>query len=148
MAQTSSANDSPGARLRAVLDAFNQVGGVGALELIPDLYTDDVVFRDPLQTVVGKEAFMAMNRRFFDKGQQLDVEVHDFMETGDQIFCSWTMRFRPRLGPAITVEGATHARVRDGQIAYHRDYWDLLGSVFASLPAVGPLYQRLVRRLG
>jgi ketosteroid isomerase-like protein len=134
-------------RLVQNMNAFN-VEGPQAVERIPDLYAEDVVFQDPIQTVHGLAPFLETNRRMMGRAKALEVEIADVFEAGDQIFCSWKMRYVPKMGPAIAIDGCTHCRVRDGKIVYHRDYWDLLGSVVESLPVVAPVYKMLVKKLG
>jgi len=142
------ATQTAGDRLREIFDAFNRGDADGALALIDAHYADDLVFKDPLQTLEGKPAFMAMNHKFFDKGQALTVELGEIVEQGEQLFMTWKMRFRPRFGPTVVCDGASHAKVRDGRFYYHRDYWDLLDTTFGSIPVAGPIYRSLVKRLG
>ncbi len=49
-------------RLRDVYVSFDR-DAEGALTRLADLYDRDIVFCDPLQTLTGREAFVAMNRR-------------------------------------------------------------------------------------
>src|SRR4051794_33234667 len=135
------------AQLVKNMNAFNHEGAA-AVERIPALYADDIVFEDPIQSVTGIEKFMETNRRMMARAKSLEVEVGDVVENGDQIFMSWKMRYVPKMGPAIAIDGATHCRVRGGKIVYHRDYWDLLGSVINGLPVVAPIYKMLVKKLG
>lgn len=112
-------------------------------------YTDDVVFTDPIQTVNGLGAFIAMNRRLLSRAKEIRFEVRDMAEGGDQIFVTWTMTMRAKLPlPALRVEGVTHCTLRDGKVAVHRDYWDLLGSVMETIPVVGTIYRSLVALMG
>jgi ketosteroid isomerase-like protein len=135
------------AKLIDNMDAFNREG-TAAVERIPSLYADDIVFQDPIQTVKGLGPFMETNRRMMARARALDVEIVDAFESGEQIFIGWKMRYVPKVGPAIAIDGCSHCRVRDGRIVYHRDYWDLLGSVMDALPIVAPVYKMLVKQLG
>jgi hypothetical protein len=52
---------------------------------------------------------------------------------------TWTMLMRARLpSPPL----------RDGRVALHRDYWDLLGSMMDVVPLAGPVYRAAVALLG
>jgi limonene-1,2-epoxide hydrolase len=134
-------------RLEEILVSFGREGE-GALARLAPLYAPGVVFRDPLQTLKGREAFIAMNRRVMRRARRLSFEVHDRLGGGGSLFLTWSMTFEPRRGPALVFVGATHARVRDGAIVEQRDYWDLLSSVAASVPVVRRVYRALARRLG
>lgn len=134
-------------RLRDVYLSFNG-DGERALAELAELYDRDVVFRDPLQTLNGREAFVAMNRRVMTRARRLSFNVKDAFGRGDSLFLAWTMTYEPHRGPTIVFEGATHARVRGGVIVEQRDYWDMLSSVAQSLPVVRNLYAALAPHLG
>ena len=62
----------------------------GDLSLIQAYYHPDVRFRDAIQQVNGRDAFMEMTRRFVKRARDLKVEVHDAAQTGNVIFLDWT----------------------------------------------------------
>jgi hypothetical protein len=134
-------------RLRDVYVSFEREGE-GALTQLADLYDRDVVFHDPLQTLNGREAFVAMNRRVMTRARHLSFDVKEVLGGGDSLFLSWTMTYEPHWGPTLVFEGATQARVRGGVIVAQRDYWDLLSSLAQSIPVVRNLYSALAPRLG
>jgi limonene-1,2-epoxide hydrolase len=133
-------------RLRDVLHAFASTRQ-HAVERLAPFYDPEVVFRDPLQTLHGREAFLAMNRRIVARASHLSFDVREALGSGESLFLAWSMDYRPRGGPAIVFEGATHARVRAGLIVEHRDYWDLLSSVALSLPILRRVYASLAPHL-
>ena len=134
-------------RLRDVYVSFD-LDAEGALTRLAELYDRDVVFRDPLQKLSGREAFLAMNRRVVTRARKLSFDVKDFLGGGDSLFLAWTMAYEPRRGPTLVFEGATYARVRGDVIVEQRDYWDLLSSLAQSIPGVRHLYSALAPRLG
>jgi len=133
--------------LRDIYASF-ECEGDAAIARLAELYHDDVVFRDPLQTLRGRDAFVAMNRRILARAQRLSFEVASLAAGGGSVFLAWTMHYQPRVGPVIVFEGATHARTRAGLIVEHRDYWDLLSSLAQSLPIVRSVYASLAPHLG
>ena len=135
-------------RLVENMEAFN-IEGPSAVERIGELYAPDVLFQDPIQTVQGLGPFLDTNRRMMARARSLDVEVRDVFEADGQLFVSWRMRYVPKIGLPIPIEGCSHCRVgSDGKIVYHRDYWDLLSSVLDGIPVVAPVYHMLVKKLG
>lgn len=99
---------------------------------LEQLYAFDMVFKDPIQEVRGLPDFLAMNRRLLGKMKSLHWDIHLATSAGDVVLLEWTMTGRPKLGPAVSVDGMTRARTRDGRIVDHRDYWDL-GELGASM---------------
>ena len=139
---------------RLTIDRFCELFASGpfdetTISRLDPYYAADVVFTDPLQTVRGRSAFMAMNRRLISRARSIRFDVVDRAQDGDQLFVTWVMVMRPKLpAPTLRIEGVTHCILRDGLVAVHRDYWDLLGSVMDTIPIVGGLYRRAVARLG
>jgi hypothetical protein len=133
-------------RLRDILVSFERDAD-GAVTRLAELYDPDLVFRDPLQTLAGREAFLAMNRRVTARARRLQFDVTDTVGGVDSLFLSWRMTYEPHRGPTLVFEGATRACVQGGVIVEQRDYWDLLSSVAQSLPVVRDLYSALAPHL-
>ncbi len=133
--------------LRDIFDSFER-DGERSLSRLSKLYARDMVFRDPLQTLNGRDPFLAMNRRIMERARRLSFHVKDAIGGRDSLFLAWSMTYVPRRGPTIVFEGTTHARVRNGLIVEQRDYWDLLSSVAESLPVVRSVYAALAPHLG
>lgn len=120
-----------------------------AIDRVAPYYTEDVVFIDPIQTVRGRDAFLEMNKRLIARSKEIRFDVHEVTLAGDHLFATWTMHLRMKgPAPAMRVEGVTHCVLREGRVARHRDYWDLLGSTMASIPLAGVAYKALVAKLG
>jgi len=135
---------------RRLAELFIALGNAddAALAALEALYTDDMVFTDPLQTVHGRAAFTAMNRRLLGRARRITVEVGDAVGSGDNVFLSWKMVFVPKIGPTLSIDGATHAKLRGALIERHRDYWDLASTVAESLPVVRSIYAGITPYLG
>jgi limonene-1,2-epoxide hydrolase len=119
------------------------------LSLIKAYYHPEVRFRDAIQELHGREAFLAMTRRFLDRAKELEVEAHEAAQTGNVIFLSWTMRLRMGKGPRTTLEGTSKLTLdQHGKVIDHRDYFDLWGDAIGSLPVVGRAYRALIQKMG
>lgn len=137
---------SIGAQFR---DAIEQayVRGETALDELLSLYDENVHFRDPVHDVQGRSAFAEMNRKFLRSVRSLEIDVVDLVEGERSFFVAWTMRLTPRVGPAVSVDGVTHVRHRDGKIVEQRDHFDMAGSALDALPGVGAAYRTIVGKL-
>jgi steroid delta-isomerase len=121
---------------------------VAALE---DVYAHDAYFRDPFNEVRGAAALKRILAHMFET---LDAPTFTIRETtieGSTAVLVWDFDFRvKRWQPGVTrrIHGASHVRFApDGRVAYHRDYWDAAGELYATLPVVGPIVRWLARRL-
>ena len=104
------------------------------VEAFRALYHPDVEFRDPVQSLRGLEAFIAMNYRLLRRSKELSFEIH--RTSGDDALCFlvWTARFVPKFGPRMEVEGVSELEAKDGLVVRHRDYWDLGELAASSIP--------------
>ncbi|MCU0657247.1 MAG: nuclear transport factor 2 family protein [Polyangiaceae bacterium] len=135
-------------QLRGAFAILNEKQGAG-LDALLALYHDEVYFEDPLQRVHGKAAFGAAMKRMYRKLKQIEFQLQSCSmdASKDEGHATWIMHFRPRFGPAMVIEGASHFRLRDGQILYHRDYWDLLSSLIETSPLAALAYRSLSKHL-
>jgi len=109
------------------------------------LYADDLHFRDPIQELHGLPAFLAMNEHLLKRLSQLAWEIRGARGDDSYAMLEWTMRAKPRLGPSMSVDGATVVHARAGRIVDHRDYWDV-GEMMASLVPGGLRLLHLLRK--
>ena len=109
---------------------------------IDALCTEDMVFRDPMQTSRGRPAFLEVNRRLAKMARSIRFDVTDETGNDELFYLHWTMSLVPRFGPEMNVEGVSRLRGRTGRVFEHVDYWDL-GELFAS-PLGG---QKLLHKL-
>ncbi len=114
------------------------------LPLLLEHYADDVVFRDPIQTLNGKRAFERMNRHLAARSKDFRFDLLDETGSGDVVFLRWCMHLTPNFGPTMAVEGVSYLRVNEARlVTEHVDYWDL-PSFFASAVPGG---ERVLRAL-
>ena len=144
-------------QLSAAFQVANERQGAGLDDFFA-LYHEDVYFEDPVQRVHGKEAFREAMLRMYRKLKQVEFQLQTFSmdAQGEEAHATWVMHFRPRiapssitrrLGPVVAIEGASHFRLREGRILYHRDYWDLLSSLIETSPVAALAYRSLTRRI-
>ncbi|MFO0695134.1 MAG: nuclear transport factor 2 family protein [Polyangiales bacterium] len=136
-------DEGAGARFVRLFGAFGS-GAPDEVEALAALYADDAVFEDPWQRIVGRAAIERAFRIFLGVSKSLRIGVLRSSVVGEDVFLTWRMRLVPRVGPAIVMEGATYARLVDGRVTLHRDYWDTVETVGLSMP----LLPRMFRALG
>lgn len=96
-----------------------------------DIYTQDIVFRDPVNRFRGKFNYRIIfwtlrfhGRLFFTA---LHFDLHDIVQDSpDVIIATWTVRGTLRLpwSAEILFNGYSTYRLRDGLIYEHIDTWD------------------------
>jgi hypothetical protein len=127
----------------AGLDASN-------LDRLRELYSDDILFRDPLHEVRGLPAVRGYFGELYANVSELRFDFYGFDQSGEgEGYLRWTMSYRhPRLrgGALIRVEGCSHLRWRD-KVYQHRDYFDAGALLYEHLPILGRVIAWLKGRL-
>ncbi|EIK69075.1 hypothetical protein PseBG33_0774 [Pseudomonas synxantha BG33R] len=128
----------------ATLDKHN-------LHLLGRLYSDDIVFADPLHEVHGLPELQRYFAQLYSNVNQLDFEFQGFDQTAEgEGYLRWTMIFcHPRLaaGKMIRVQGCSHLMWRD-KVYQHRDYFDAGALLYEHVPILGGVISWLKRRMG
>lgn len=143
-------DDPRQARVDAVREAFQRFehDPDGAIASLGAMYAPHVMFRDPIQTLHGVDAVIAMNRKLVARFPGVAVELGEATASDEAVHLAWTMTLTPRIGPPLRIEGMTRLVYEEGLVVEHRDYWDLLGAFMDTVPLAGSVYRMLVARLG
>lgn len=120
------------------------------LERLGELYSDDVLFSDPLHEVRGLADMQAYFAELYANISELRFDFYGFDEVhAGEGYLRWTMSYRhPRLakGRLIRVEGCSHL-LWHSKVYRHRDYFDAGNLLYEHLPLLGSAIRWLKRRL-
>lgn len=123
---------------------------VSNLHRLGELYSHDVHFRDPLQTIQGLAALQEYFAELYTNVSQLSFSFHGYDQLRDGAgYLRWTLLYcHPRLrrGQPISVEGCSHLLWRD-KVYQHHDYFDAGALLYEHLPLMGPAIGWLKGRL-
>ena len=118
---------------------FNELDK-GNLNKLSEVYSEDICFQDPLETVHGLDE---LTRYFAGAYANVISCRFDFGETivqGEFAAVPWVMHLRHkriRKGREVQVRGISHLEIRDGMVCYHRDYFDAGEMLYENLPVIG-----------
>ena len=119
---------------------------------IGEFYTEDAYFRDPFNEVRGLPAVRRIFEHMFETLHEPRFAILEVVEDGSSAFFVWDFSFRVKSWkPEVTqtIHGSSHVRFGpQGRVAYHRDYWDAAGELYAKLPVIGALMRWLARKMG
>ncbi|MEO8738498.1 MAG: nuclear transport factor 2 family protein [Casimicrobiaceae bacterium] len=120
-------------------------------ERIGDFYAADAYFRDPFNDVRGTADISRVFQHMFDQLADCRFVISETVGGVNGAMLVWDFTFRIRSwrpDETQTIHGATHVRfAADGKVAYHRDYWDAAGELYAKLPVIGAVMRFLQRKL-
>jgi steroid delta-isomerase len=121
------------------------------VQAIGTVYSADAYFRDPFNEVRGLEALAKVFDHMYDALDEPRFRILETILEGDAAVLIWDFEFRvKKWKPDVTqrIHGLSHVRFGPGGlVAYHRDYWDAAGELYAKLPVVGPVMRYLARRM-
>ena len=110
-------------------------------------YHDDIVFQDSIQKVTGKKIFEALCNRLSQRCKELHMDIIDLSQTDRIIFMQWEMTMKFKKYPSATLFGCTKLTLNeDDLIIEQRDYYDLWGDIFDTLPRFGPRYRKFMHK--
>lgn len=111
-------------------------------------YSEEIIFQDPIQKVVGKPAFIEMCDRLTKRCKELQMKILAIAEGEHAIFMQWEMTMIFRNTPSTTLFGATKLTLNeDGCITHQRDYYDLWGDIFPNVPLMKKIYPWFMKRV-
>ena len=118
------------------------------LSRLRSLYSDNIVFKDPVHEIRGlvelEDYFTSMCSDLTD----CRFEYLDELVTDDAAYIKWMMHFKhPRLGNRlIHVRGVSHLEISD-RIEFHEDFYDMGAMLYEQLPLLGNVTRWLRLRL-
>lgn len=119
--------------------------------LLDTVYAPDAYFRDPFNEVRGVDALSRVFERMYETLEEPRFRISETILEGERAVLVWDFEFRIRAWkPGVTrrIHGLSVVRFApDGRVAWHRDYWDAAGELYAQLPVVGPLMRFLARKM-
>ncbi|MEX3073470.1 nuclear transport factor 2 family protein [Vibrio alginolyticus] len=121
------------------------------LHLLEEIYHPDVVFEDAAHRLEGRAALYDYFQSLYANVNRCDFVIDEQQQVGDTGFLTWRMELQhPKLqnGAPILVNGASHLKFSQGQVIYHRDYFDLGEMLYENLPLLGSVIRLVKQRLG
>jgi steroid Delta-isomerase len=122
-----------------------------SVERLGEVYAADAFFKDPFNEVRGEAAIREVFRHMFETLHEPRFTIVEVIAQDGRALLVWDFDFRIKsLQPSRKrrIHGVSHIRFApDGRVAYHRDYWDAAGELYAGLPWVGRLMRFLARRM-
>ena len=127
------------------------------LELMNDLFTEDLKYIDPMTTVEGRENVKQYFSNLNDISPYFTAEVRDIISKGDTYVVIWKAKVSYKIpsqkaSPILDYEGTTVLKFApdSAKAYYHRDYYDH-SEVMEYMPIIGRpvrfLHKQMVKML-
>lgn len=118
------------------------------LDKIDDVYTEDVLFKDPVHELRGAENLHAYLSEMCANVHSGRFEYLDQIVSENTAYIKWNMHFKhPKLGNnTITVRGISQVQFNE-RIYFHEDVYDLGQLIYEHVPLLGAVVKGLKKRL-
>lgn len=104
-----------------IVQTFQQSMGSGSDEW-ENLFTEDITFKGPVDTVIGRQANIELNKGFFPRVKAYEPLSH--FEQGNFVALEGIFTVATPKGNTIKLEMAEIYEIKDGKIQNIRVYYD------------------------
>jgi ketosteroid isomerase-like protein len=130
------------------LKLYNQLDKSN-LELLGEVYGENIVFEDPLHRIEGLPALTDYFANMYENLNQGQFDIHTSFEQDNKASVYWVMTFshkKIKQGQPLKVNGNTYLEFENGKVVYHRDYFDAGEMIYQHLPVFGTVINLIKRR--
>jgi limonene-1,2-epoxide hydrolase len=139
---TATAVDALPARIKRFYERMSREREAALVEL-PELFTSDVRFQNPVGDYRGLDAFRRQWDRAFSQYKVFAVEGIEHVGDDRTFTMTYSMNIRMAFGPTFRVAMATEFHGRDGKVHAMRDYFDVVGTLVDPFPLVAWAYKKI-----
>lgn len=135
--------------LTSFLDFYTVVNKEN-LHKLSHVYSDDIVFQDPMHRIDGLNELSIYFKKMYTNVDTSTFEITDIIQQENIATVFWVMSFvHPKLnaGNAIIVEGCTKLKGEGTKIVYHRDYLDVGQMLYENIPVLGAILKTIKNRV-
>jgi hypothetical protein len=121
-----------------------------AIELLKNVYADDIQFEDCFHNIKGIEALFEYFDNLYENVDFIGFDFENEWLKEDSGMLTWTMSYQhPKLnsGNLIAVKGASRLEFKQGKIISHRDYFDGGALLYEHIPLLKRVIFFLKNRL-
>ena len=119
------------------------------LDLLNEIYAQDIEFSDPMHKIVGLENLHDYFANLYTNLSSCDFMINETLCEGDGAAIYWSMEFSHKQlnkGKPVTVEGHSHIKGTQGKVYFHRDYIDVGAMLYEHIPVVGKVIKAIKAR--
>jgi hypothetical protein len=116
---------------------------------LPNLYSQDIQFKDPLHETKGLETLKVYFAGFCSPNIKCRFNFHNQLVTEDQAFVQWQMQYshtRLNNGELLTLNGGTLIKFTN-LIYYHEDFYDMGAMIYQHVPILGWAIRKINNRM-
>lgn len=121
-----------------------------AVASLNEIYSDNIVFVDPVAKHQGISAVEDYFKNLLENTESCECEIQNILSNANKHMVKWEMNFtHPKLnaGQNVQVEGVTELHTDGDKIIYHRDFYDMGQMVYEQVPLLKTVVKSIKKRL-
>ncbi|MFK7816472.1 MAG: nuclear transport factor 2 family protein [Gammaproteobacteria bacterium] len=125
---------------------MNSIQHENAKHVLANIYTDDVVFIDPVKTIKGVENLTKYFEDLYKSVSSCHFKLTNNVPNNNRYSLEWIMTLQHKKisnNQEIELNGASFIEFIDDKVCYHRDYYDLGALVYERIPILGSVIKKI-----
>ncbi|KZN38566.1 hypothetical protein N480_13005 [Pseudoalteromonas luteoviolacea S2607] len=130
------------------VDIYNKLSDKN-LNLLKNIYDEEIVFTDPLHEVKGLEALTKYFENMYANVNSISFDINEHFVIDNMGFLYWDMKFshsRLNAKKTITVAGHSKLTFKGAKVVNHRDYFDVGALLYRNIPLLGNVIKTIEKR--
>ena len=133
-------------KINEFISGINSVRHSNAKEVLAGIYTDDVVFIDPVKQIKGLDELTQYFEDLYLSVVSCEFTLINSIPNGETHSLEWKMHLEHKKlckNKVIELDGASFIKFDDEKVSYHRDYYDLGALIYENIPLLGSVVSKV-----
>lgn len=125
---------------------MNTIQHENAKQILINIYTDNVVFIDPIKSIKGLDDLTIYFEDLYKSVTSCHFRLTNNVPDGNRYSLEWVMHLQHKKissNQEIELNGASFIEFKDDKVCYHRDYYDLGALVYERIPILGSVIRKV-----
>ncbi len=133
-------------KIEKFINDINSIDNENAKNVLSEIYTDDVVFIDPVKSISGLNELTQYFEDLYQSVASCHFTLTSHLADSHRYTLEWIMHLQHKKiskNQIIEVNGASFIEFKDEKVCYHRDYYDLGALVYEHIPILGSVIKKV-----
>jgi limonene-1,2-epoxide hydrolase len=133
-------------KIEKFISDINSIGHENAKNVLSEIYTDDVIFIDPVKSITGLNELTKYFEDLYQSVTSCHFILTNHLPNSDRYSLEWSMHLQHKKiskNQVIEVQGASFIEFKNEKVCYHRDYYDLGALVYEHIPILGSVIRKV-----
>ncbi len=133
-------------KINKFISDINSVQYDNAKQVLPEIYTHDIIFIDPVKEITGLDNLTKYFEDLYLSVISCEFSLVSSIPNGELHSLEWLMHLEHKKlskNKIIELDGASFIKFDDEKVSYHRDYYDLGALIYENIPVLGAVISKV-----